>query len=293
MSNVAVVGLRDRHSIFRMGGLLQWGKMRLSQRRFSHENPVATMAISAARVVSSGVRNVRNVIVTVGLVALLASCGEPDEQLNLPDSTATVTSSTTETTTTETTEPEPDDPEPTSNDDDYTPVTVSFDPDNPPAVEELDDLAIAAVAADYSNAMWCWQHLDDCDVDRHLEPAVAGDRLDDLSYRVNLFQTDRNFYEPGDADANYPIEASSSLDGEFSFGEDSQFRVFGRVMACEVYSGRSFVPGDDGEVDEVLDNNPYAVLTVSNVWQDKQGVLRLGSRLVDEEGGSDLCDPYK
>jgi hypothetical protein len=238
-------------------------------------------------------------------VIILTSCGnEADTTLSLPNDVQTeptgdattppssddVASPDTDDSDAEPVDPEPTPDEPAAGDDIFTPRTVQFDPDNPPDQSELEDLAFDAVKADFENSFWCFANTEICDVETHLGPAVVFSRLDDLVANLETYRSEGGIYKAGDLDGIYPVDVFATAERDYDFG---RFRAVGEVTACEIYNGIYFAPNDDGTPKEILNDEPAAYITNLMVWQDREGVLRVGSRGFEEEGGLEICDPYK
>jgi hypothetical protein len=241
-------------------------------------------------------------------VIILAGCGnEADTTLSLPDDVETET--TGEVTTppssddvaspgTDDNEAEPADPEPTpdepaAGDDIFTPRTVQFDPDNPPDQSELEDLAFDAVKADFENSFWCWANTEICDVEKHLGPGVVHTRLSQLKTDLETYRSEGGIYQAGDLDNIYPVEVLASSEFLYEVGTNNEWRGLAEVTACEVYNGTFFIPNDDGTPKEVLNDEQAGAITNFSVWQDREGVLRVASKRFEEQGGVEICDPYK
>jgi hypothetical protein len=235
---------------------------------------------------------------------LLAACGsQADTSLSLPDDVGTqasadadpgdVASPTADDTAAEPVDERPEEVEISVGDQIYTPRTVRFDPDSPPDQAELEDLVFDAVSADFENSFWCWGNTEVCNVERHLGPAVAGSRVAQLEHDLETYLSEGGVYKAGDLDGIYRVEVLATTDRGYDLGSDNQFRAVGDVVACEAYNGTYFVPHEDGTPREVINDEPAGFITTFQVWQDREGVLRVFSRAFQEEGGVEVCDPFK
>jgi hypothetical protein len=171
--------------------------------------------------------------------------------------------------------------------------TVRFDPDNPPSQSELEDLVFAAVEADFSNLLWCWENADTCDVARDLGPAIAEPREIEIKQAHSQFIADGALYTRSEIDAVYRAEVLATTDGEFEFGVDNNFRLLGAVSTCEVFAGPYFIPAKDGQPEQVVDDEALSYMAEYRVWQGLDGVLRVASRLFNEQGAVEDCDSLK
>jgi hypothetical protein len=245
-------------------------------------------------------------VALVAAVIILAGCGnEADSTLSLPDDAETETTghATTPPSSDDVASPgaddnEPVDPEPTpdepaAGDANFTPRTVQFDPDNPPDQNELEDLAFDAVKADFENSLWCWANTKICDAEKDLGPAVGRTRLSQLKTDLETYRSEGGIYEAGDLDDIYPVDVLATAERDYDVGSDNSFRAVADVTACEVFSGMYFAPNDDGTPKEVFNDEPAAYVTNFTVWQDREGVLRVASKRFEEQGGVEICDPYK
>jgi hypothetical protein len=171
--------------------------------------------------------------------------------------------------------------------------TVRFDPDNPPSQSELEDLVFAAVEADFSNLLWCWENADICDVARDLGPAIAEPREIEIKQAHGQFIADGALYTRSEVDAVYRVDVLATTDGEFEFGLDNNFRLLGSVSTCEVFAGPYYIPAKDGQPEQVIDDEALSYMAEYRVWQGLDGVLRVASRLFNEQGAVDDCDSLK
>ncbi len=176
---------------------------------------------------------------------------------------------------------------------DYTPMTVQFDPADPPNEEEVQNILFAAVKADHENGLWCWANTSSCVEDRHLGPAVAGTRFDQLSESLQAYRGENGIYQAGDRDGIFPVEINATLENNFETGPAEGFRQIGQVFACEAYNGVYFVPDAEGGISQILNDAPAGYVTEFSVWQGEDGVLRTASRSFSQEGGIELCDQYR
>jgi hypothetical protein len=241
-------------------------------------------------------------------VTILTGCGnEADTTLSLPDDAETeptgdattppssddVAPPSTDDSEAEPVDPEPTPDEPAASDHNFTPRTVQFAPDNPPDQNELEELVFDAVRADFENSLWCWANTKICDAEKHLGPAVAALRLGQIEGDLKTYRSEGGIYEAGDLDDIHPVEVLASAESPYELGSNNELRDLAEVIACEVYSGTYFAPNDDGTPKEVFNDEPAAYITSFSVWQDREGVLRVAGRGFDEEGGVEICDPFK
>ncbi|MEM7340487.1 MAG: hypothetical protein AAF467_17655 [Actinomycetota bacterium] len=239
------------------------------------------------------IARVRSVFLVFAALTLAACAGGESDELSLPDETQQQTD------TEETAAPEAEiDPEPTTSTTSeptttttssaFTPATVSFDPDNPPPLDEVERLAFEAVEAAYGNRLWCMDNLDICDPEIHLAPALASSFQFISIEEIRSFQADGGDYRGGDQDNIYLIESVATLDGEFTFGDDNSLRIIGEVDTCEIYNGEFYTN------DELTADEPIGYETTRVVWQADNGTLLVADESFSDEnqGGIDYCDAY-
>lgn len=261
-----------------------------------------------ARTVFINVDPVRCVSLPLGLLVsaalFLAACGsDATTDLSLPDAAPEVTTSavdsqgiTEEATSAPTSEPESSAGDTASTAEpaeEFVATTVRFDPDNPPDQAEFEDLVFAAVEADFFNVLWCWENADICNVERDLGPAIAEPRVIEINQTHSQFVADGALYRRSKVDAIYRSEVLASPEGEFEFGEGNQYRLLGAVRTCEVFGGPYFVPSQDGQSEEVLDDSAVSYRVEYRVWQDTTGVLRVAGRSFEQQEAVEDCDSLK
>lgn len=192
-----------------------------------------------------------SLLVALLVLAVLAGCGEPERELSLPETVDDPADTSTETSA-ETTLPDESVASPEAEaasstteppeDEAFTPVTVQFDPDDPPDQATLDRLVFGAIEAEFHNVLWCWENAAVCDLGHHVGPSATEARRAAIESDFLASFTD---------DGVHQIEVQALSDQEFNLG-DGDSRLVGAVVACEEYRGTYSYPdaaGDDLDLD--------------------------------------------
>jgi hypothetical protein len=151
-------------------------------------------------------------------------------------------------------------------------------------VELVEQKMIEAVEAEDDNWLSCVMDPAACDFDRDVLPMVGSSRERFLRGILDQYLDEGSQYRVGDIDIRAIVDVRVN----------NQTPVVGEVEVCEIDSGTVFVPGEDGQPEEVLNNDAAGIILRYRVQQTDDGTLRVTARTDDGwvMGDTALCDKY-
>lgn len=150
--------------------------------------------------------------------------------------------------------------------------------------ELLEDKTRAAAIAASENWTNCLIHADACDFDRDVAPSVSGSHEQFIRNLFDSVVDSGQRYRPGPIDTEVVIESSSNATPP----------IVAEVRICVVDTGEMYIPGVDGDPDEIVNEDEAGFVYSYVVVVEDDGLLTVASRTAvpGQIGDTTFCDQY-